>query len=64
MQCCFQNGDTALHIAAAMGRRKLTKILLESACDKDSKNKQGETAIDISRRKNLVDIIAILQKYK
>ena len=44
-----------------MGRRKLTKILLESACDKDSKNKQSETASDISRRKNLVDIIAILQ---
>ena len=32
----FQNGDTALHIAAAMGRRKLTKILLESGCDRDA----------------------------
>ena len=57
----FQNGDTALHIAAAMGRRKLTKILLESGCDRDSKNKQSETALDISRRKNLVDIMVILQ---
>ena len=57
----FQNGDTALHIAAAMGRRKLTKILLESGCDKESKNKQGETSLEISRRKNLVDIITILQ---
>ena len=57
----FQNGDTALHIAAAMGRRKLTKILLESGCDKESKNKQGETSLEISRRKNLVDIINILQ---
>ena len=44
-----------------MGRRKLTKILLESGCDKEAKNKQNETAMDISRRKNLVDIIAILQ---
>ena len=50
MQFVFQNGDTALHIAAAMGRRKLTKILLESGCDKDSKNKQSETSLDISRR--------------
>ena len=50
-----------MHIAAAMGRRKLTKILLESGCDKDSKNKQGETSLEISRRKNLVDIITILQ---
>ena len=57
----FQNGDTALHIAAAMGRRKLTKILLESGCDKDAKNKQNETAMDISKRKNLGEIISILQ---
>ena len=26
----LQNGDTALHIAAAMGRRKLTRVLLEA----------------------------------
>ena len=45
----FQNGDTALHIAAAMGRRKLTKILIESGCDIQAKNKQGETSLDISR---------------
>ena len=61
MQFLFQNGDTALHIAAAMGRRKLTKILLESGCDKDAKNKQNETAMDISRRKNLAEIVSILQ---
>lgn len=35
----FQNGDTALHIAAAMGRRKLTKILLESGASQTIKNK-------------------------
>jgi ankyrin repeat protein len=35
----LQNGDTALHIAAAMGRRKLTRILLEAGCDKSLKNK-------------------------
>ena len=34
-----QNGDTALHIAAAMGRRKLTRVLLESGCDQEIKNK-------------------------
>jgi hypothetical protein len=27
----------------------------------DSKNKQGETALDIARRKNLADIINILE---
>ena len=34
-----QNGDTAIHIAAAMGRRKLTRVLLESGCDQEIKNK-------------------------
>ena len=37
----FQNGDTSLHISAAMGRRKLTRVLLESGCDREMKNKQG-----------------------
>ena len=35
----LQNGDTALHIAAAMGRRQLTRVLLESGCDQEIKNK-------------------------
>lgn len=34
-----QNGDTALHIAAAMGRRKLSRILLEAGCTKSLRNK-------------------------
>ncbi len=35
----FQNGDTALHISAAMGRRKLTRVLLESNCSRNVRNK-------------------------
>lgn len=58
-----KNGDTALHIAAAMGRRKLTKILLEADCDKGVRNKQNETARDIALRKDLNEIIAILDDY-
>jgi ankyrin repeat protein len=34
-----QNGDTALHIAAAMGRRKLTRILLEAGAERNLENK-------------------------
>ncbi|PNF27507.1 hypothetical protein B7P43_G02883, partial [Cryptotermes secundus] len=55
-----KNGDTALHIAAAMGRRKLTRILLEAGCDKSLKNKQSETARDIATRKDLNEILVIL----
>ncbi|KAF5270682.1 hypothetical protein FQA39_LY01420 [Lamprigera yunnana] len=55
-----KNGDTALHIAAAMGRRKLTRILLEAGCDRALRNKQNETARDIALRKDLNEILAIL----
>lgn len=34
-----KNDDTALHIAAAMGRKKLTKVLLESGCNPTIINK-------------------------
>ncbi|XP_024084552.1 ankyrin repeat domain-containing protein 6 isoform X2 [Cimex lectularius] len=59
-----KNGDTALHIASAMGRRKLTTILLEAGCDKSIRNKQYETACDIATRKDLNEIIIILQSVK
>ena len=61
---CFQNGDTALHISAAMGRRKLTRLLLESGCDKRVRNKQHETAADIAQRKQLAEIYAILRNFE
>ncbi|CAH2020238.1 unnamed protein product [Acanthoscelides obtectus] len=57
-----KNGDTALHIAAAMGRRKLTRILLEAGCDKCVRNKQGETARDIALRKELTEIVDIVDE--
>lgn len=57
-----KNGDTALHIAAAMGRRKLTRILLEAGCDRSLRNKQSETAKDIAKRKNLSEILEIINK--
>lgn len=43
-----------------MGRRKLTRILLEAGCDKSIRNQQGETARDIATRKGLEEIINIL----
>lgn len=45
-----------------MGRRKLTRILLEAGCDRNLRNKQGETAKDIARRKNLNEILEIISK--
>ena len=45
-----QNGDTALHIAAAMGRRKLTRILLDGGVDFNLRNKVGGDPIADSPR--------------
>ena len=57
----FQNGDTSLHISAAMGRRKLTKILVEAGTDTNIRNKQSETALDIAVRKGLGEVVTILE---
>lgn len=54
------NSDTALHISSAMGRRKLTRILISAAGALEIKNSQGETPRDIAVRKNLPEIINIL----
>lgn len=43
-----------------MGRRKLTKILLESGCNPTIKNKQGETAMDIALRKEFKEIQEVI----
>lgn len=43
-----------------MGRRKLTKILLESGSLIDERNAQEETVHDIAVRKNLTEILYIL----
>lgn len=43
-----------------MGRRKLTKILLESGSLIDERNAQDETVRDIAVRKNLTEILDIL----
>ena len=58
----FQNGDSPLHIAAAMGRRKLVRILLESSqIDMELKNQQNEMALDIAARKNHQEIVAMIR---
>jgi hypothetical protein len=44
-----------------MGRRKLTRILLEIGINAALRNKQAETALDIALRKNLTEIATILQ---
>ena len=44
-----------------MGRKKLTKILVEAGTDTNIRNKQNETAYDIAVRKHLSEIVTILE---
>ena len=37
----FQNGDTALHISAALKRRKIAKLVVDSGIDINIRNKVG-----------------------
>ena len=56
------NHDTPLHITCAMGRRKLTKLLLEAG-SMQFQNLQHETPRDIAQRKNLKEILEIMNNY-
>ena len=41
----LQNGDTGLHIAAALKRRKITKLLVEAGVDVNIRNKVNKYAL-------------------
>ena len=43
-----------------MGRRKLTKILLQAGCDPTLKNQQNETPMDIALRKSFKEVQEII----
>lgn len=53
------NHDTPLHLACALGKRKLTKLLVEAGA-MQFRNNQHETARDIAKRKNLHEILEII----
>lgn len=55
------NHDTPLHLACALGKRKLTKLLIEAGA-MQFRNNQHETARDIAKRKNLHEILDIIDK--
>ena len=57
------NHDTPLHITCAMGRRKLTKLLLEADA-MPFQNLQYQTPLDIANKKNLQEIVNIIMNHK
>lgn len=55
------NEDTPLILAAAKGREKVIKVLLENGADKDMMNKFGEMALDIAEEKGHEKMIKLLE---
>ncbi len=53
-------GLTALMIAAEVNNAAITRILLEHHADRHMANINGETALDIARRKGHKEVMAIL----
>lgn len=61
-----RNGDTPLHIACGMGRRKLTRILLEAQQPPplEIRNLQNETPFEIVKRKKLTAIMVLFNSHQ
>ena len=54
--------QTALHLAAAMGKVKAVGALVELGADRTAKDSKGRTALDIAERVGLADVILLLRR--
>ena len=58
------SGSTLLHLSVLKGEVELLEILLEQkVVDPDSKNLNGQTALDLARLMKKKDLVALLQEY-
>ena len=55
------DGQTPLHIAAAMGRIKAVEALVALGADLKIKDSQGRTPLDAAERAGLTDVVAFLR---
>lgn len=58
--CCFQDGSTALLVAAAQGQEQILTLLLLAGARADVKNKAGKRAIDLAMEYHQHECVAIL----
>eukprot|EP00026_Physarum_polycephalum_P000713 Phypoly_transcript_00714.p1 GENE.Phypoly_transcript_00714~~Phypoly_transcript_00714.p1 ORF type:complete len:1363 (-),score=185.53 Phypoly_transcript_00714:47-4135(-) len=55
-----QHGETALHICASEGRRKLAVLLLEAGADCNAPNNEGNTALHLAASNNHLKVAKLL----
>jgi ankyrin repeat protein len=56
------NGNTALHGAADGGHAEVVAFLLGVKANRDMKNRAGETAADLARKREYGAVVKLLEK--
>ncbi len=52
----------ALHVAGDRGHASIAALLLAAGADRDAVNDEGQTALDLARDANHVDVIEVLTR--
>jgi ankyrin repeat protein len=56
-------GNRPLHYVAMKGQKDIVRLLLKRGANVAAKNKQGETALDLARKKGREDVVALLEAH-
>jgi len=56
------DGQTALYMAAAMGKMKAVKALIALGADLAAKDSQGRTPLDAAERAGMTEVVALLKR--
>lgn len=58
------NKNTALHYAAGYGQADSCKMLVEAGADREAKNMDGKTALEVAQLNEQADVVAVLETKK
>ncbi|MBM4054694.1 MAG: ankyrin repeat domain-containing protein [Planctomycetes bacterium] len=58
----YQNNYTALHLAAHEGQKAIVKVLISHGADIHARAKNGETPLDIAKKRNHLIVVNILEE--
>ncbi|WP_347275024.1 ankyrin repeat domain-containing protein [Candidatus Kuenenia sp.] len=57
----YQNNYTALHLAAHEGQKAIVKTLISYGADIHARAKNGDTPLDIAKKRNHLAVVNILE---